>query len=90
MSRPPINMIRRSNGRVSAVCEFCGRVSAAQPAASDGEPDLFRLGRGWSQGPYPADFQHRDGSYGSTHTCPACNKRLHAGESLRCRPHLTA
>jgi hypothetical protein len=38
-----------------------------------------------AEAPYPHAFVHDDGSVGSTWTCPSCNARLRAGESLRLR-----
>jgi hypothetical protein len=46
------------------------------------------MARGWSEAPYPVDCEHSDGSHGSTYTCPKCNKRLHAGETLTLREYL--
>jgi hypothetical protein len=73
------------NGKAAAVCCFCNRKSRPTEVCSDGEPDLWKMPQGWSQAPYPADFQHRDGSLGSTYTCPACNKLLRRGETLKLR-----
>jgi len=69
-------------GHVRAVCFICDRRSRPVKPDSFGEPDLFAMARGWSQAPFPADYQHPDGSVGSTYTCPACNSRLHKGETL--------
>lgn len=83
-----VNYVAASNGRVRAVCQCCGSKSKPAKPCSDGEPDLFYLGRGWSEAPYPDDCVHSDGSRGSTYTCPKCNKRLYAGESLTLREYL--
>lgn len=85
MSGSHVNHIRTAAGKVMAVCQICARRSKATPPDKDGEPQLFGLAKGWSTAPYPAHFEHRDGSRGSTYTCPACNKRLHKGETLRLR-----
>lgn len=80
-----VNCVSATKGRVAAICCHCGKRSKPCQPDSDGEPDTFTIGRGWSSAPYPHDFKHEDGSAGSTFTCPACNKRLHAGETLRTR-----
>lgn len=69
------NHLHTPAGRVMAVCVCCGRRSKSVKPDKDGEPQLFGLASGWSQAPYPAHFEHRDGSRGSTYTCPACNRR---------------
>lgn len=80
------NMIRTSKGTVRAICYCCGKTSKPGRPDHDGEPNLCRLGRGWSMAGYPADFKHSDdGSVGSTFTCPACNKLLNAGHRLQVR-----
>jgi hypothetical protein len=81
----PVNHIRTATGLVKAVCICCDKQSKATPPDKDGEPQLFGLAKGWSQAPFPAHFEHRDGSRGSTYTCPSCNRRLHKGERLRMR-----
>lgn len=73
------------DGRSSAICECCGKTSRPTQTDRQGEPSLFHLARGWSMAPYPPDCIHADGSIGSTYTCPACNRRLRAGEFLRTR-----
>lgn len=80
-----VNHARSTKGRIAAICECCGRRSKPTKPNFKGEPELWEIGRGWSQAPFPADFKHPDGSVGSTYTCPACNKRLAAGEELKCR-----
>lgn len=80
-----VNYVRSTLGRVVAICECCGRRSKPCKPDTDGEPNLWEIGRKWSEAPYPHDFVHPDGSVGSTFTCPACNARLRAGESLKCR-----
>ena len=81
----PINHTPVRNGRSCAVCLCCNRKSRATPVDDDGEPDLWKMGSGWSQAPLPANYVHRDGSVGSTYTCPACNARLIKGEALPVR-----
>jgi len=73
------------NGKSSAICYCCGKQSRPARVDHDGEPDLWRMGRGWSTAPMPASYVHADGSKGSTFTCPSCNKRLNAGETLPVR-----
>ncbi len=85
-----VNYVKARNGNVRAVCQCCGAKSRAAKPCSDGEPDLFFIGRGWSEAPYPTDCEHSDGSRGSTYTCPRCNKRLYAGETLTLREYLRA
>lgn len=81
----PVNHIRTPAGRVLAVCQFCSRRSKATKPDKDGEPQLFGLAAGWTQAPFPAHHEHKDGSRGSFYTCPPCNKRLRKGETLRRR-----
>lgn len=73
------------NGKVAAICEYCGRKSRRSHAAADGEPGILDLPAGWSIAPYPSGFSHGDGTCGSKYTCPACNKRLAGGNRLRAR-----
>lgn len=82
------NSVGTYDTRAAAICEFCGRKSKFTDVNEHGEPDLWKMGRGWSEAPYPADSQHDDGSTGSKYTCPACNKRLRSGESLETRAYL--
>jgi len=79
-----VNYVTLHNGRVSAICEHCGKRSKSTTPGQDGEPRMWELS-GWSSAPYPHDFKHDNGSTGSTWTCPACNKRLRAGEALPIR-----
>lgn len=79
-----------AGARVRAVCEICGRKSASVVPDADGEPDLWKLARGWSTAPFPPDFVHEDGSVGSNFTCPACNAAFRAGARLRARSYLHA
>lgn len=79
------NFAPATQGRVVALCVHCGKRSKPSRPDKDGEPNLFEIGRGWSEAPYPHDFKHDDGSVGSTFTCPTCNKRLRAGEALLTR-----
>ena len=81
----PINHTPLRHGRCSAVCCICSKQSRPVLADADGEPDLWRMAAGWSMAPLPADYRHRDGSVGSTFTCPGCNARLHQGETLQRR-----
>lgn len=85
MNPTPINIKPAKHGKASAICRCCGKQSQPVQTDKDGEPDLWHMARGWSQAPFPADYQHRDGSVGSTYTCPACNRRLRAGEALQLR-----
>lgn len=80
-----VNHTAACNGRSSAVCQCCGKLSRPVGVDADGEPDLWRMARGWSQAPLPAEHQHADGSLGSKYTCPSCNARLHRGETLQVR-----
>lgn len=73
------------NGKSAAICVCCNKQSRQVRVDSDGEPDLWHMARGWSVAPFPVDCQHRDGSVGSKYTCPACNVRLHRGETLQQR-----
>jgi hypothetical protein len=85
------NCAPSTHGRVVALCCCCGKRSKPCTPDKDGEPSMWDIGQGWSEAPYPHDFKHPDGSVGSTFTCPACNKKLRAGEVLvmrdgtRCR-----
>lgn len=91
MSEPrgnAVNYVKSANGAVCAVCECCGKRSRPGKPNNSGEPDLWNMGRGWSEAPFPSDFVHRDGSIGSTYTCPACNKKLRAGAELQLRAYL--
>jgi hypothetical protein len=83
-----VNYVPASGGRVRAVCECCGRRSKPCQPDKDGEPRLWDIGSGWSEAPYPHDFKHDDGSVGSTFSCPACNKRLDAGEAIKVRNYI--
>lgn len=83
------NMVKTSAGLVRAVCRFCGKKSAAGKPGSDGQPDLFRMGAGWWEAPFSADYVHKsDGSVGSLYTCPACDKRSRSGEPLQMRAYI--
>lgn len=82
------NFIRTRTGRVRAICECCGRISASLPPGDDGQPSMWDLPKNWSTAPYFADSLHDDGSIGSTFTCPSCNERLHRGERLQLRAYL--
>ena len=79
------NHVTAGNGKVAAVCDCCDRKSRLVIAGSHGEPELWNMGRGWSQAPFPADYMHPDGSIGSMYTCPACNKLLRSGIALTLR-----
>jgi hypothetical protein len=74
--------------RVRAICQCCGHQSRPVLPEKDGEPDLWKMGRGWSTAPFPAGYRHADGSVGSNFTCPACNKRLRSGETLQVRAYM--
>ena len=82
-----VNYIKTTTGKVSAICQFCGGKSKAVNPGEDGEPYDLYLAVGWSVAPFPADFMHDDGSSGSNYTCPACNNKLKAGQSLRLRAY---
>lgn len=79
---PAVNHIRTAKGLVSAVCQFCAKRGKAVKPDKDGEPCLFAMPNGWTQAPYPAHLEHKDGSRGSFYTCPTCSKRLHRGQKL--------
>lgn len=83
-----VNYVRTRTGKVRAVCVCCGTKSQPVTPCSDGEPALWNMGQGWSETPFPAASKHCDGSHGSFYTCPKCNKRLRAGESLTLRQYL--
>lgn len=85
--RAYVNCVPATKGRVAAICCCCGRRSKPSTPDKNGEPNLWEIGRGWSEAPYPHEFKHDDGSVGSTFTCPPCNKRLAAGETLTHRDH---
>jgi hypothetical protein len=76
---------KMKNGRAAAVCQCCNRQSRYIQIDDSGEPDFWRLPHGWSSAPFPKCHVHNDGSIGSSYTCPECNKRLRAGESLPLR-----
>lgn len=80
-----VNHTPQRNGCSRAICQCCSKKSQPATVDSDGEPDLWRMARGWSQAPLPANYQHSDGSLGSKYTCPACNARLNRGETLQLR-----
>lgn len=77
------NFVTLRNGRVAAICEHCGKRSKSTEPDTDrgGEPIQWKI-PGWASAPYPHDCKHENGSMGSTWCCPACNKRLKAGEAL--------
>lgn len=79
------NYVTIADGRKAAQCQCCGTQSRPTSPTYNGEPDLWKMARGWSEAPFPADHQHDDGSVGSRYTCPACNKLLRAGHALRTR-----
>jgi len=83
-----INHTPVTNGQASAVCCICGQHSPLVSIDDYDEPDMWQLPQGWSQGPYPADYQHRDGSTGSIYTCSTCNERAARGETLQRRIYL--
>lgn len=83
-----VNYIATSPGRAAAVCQCCGHRSRVVRSNLHGEPEIWNMGRGWSTAPFPHDCKHDDGSVGSTFTCPACNKRLHNGETLQLRAYM--
>jgi hypothetical protein len=79
------NHTTTSAGKKAAICQCCGAHARATEPTEDGEPDLWKMARGWSTAPFPADHQHDDGSTGSRYTCPACNKLLRAGHTVQTR-----
>jgi|JI7StandDraft_1071085.scaffolds.fasta_scaffold15599_2 hypothetical protein len=80
-----VNTVRTRTGRLRPVCLVCNKQGPGMVTGPDGEPTLLDMPRGWSCAPYGADFKHRDGSTGSTFTCPSCNKQLRAGACLQLR-----
>lgn len=82
-----LNHVTTSTGRMKAICQCCGRQSPSTEP-SHGEPDLWAMPRNWSTAPYPHDCRHADGSVGSKYTCPACNRELRAGATLRLRSYI--
>lgn len=84
---PAVNHVRMRSGLVAAICQCCGKRSRPGPPDPQGEPDLWHMPKDWSTAPFPPAFQHRDGSRGSTYTCPACNRRLEKGETLQRRAY---
>ena len=81
----PLNHEPRRPGYFSAICQCCGRASHPVKPDDQGEPDMWKLARGWSQAPFPKDCIHSDGSIGSRYTCPACNAQLRKGMTLPLR-----
>lgn len=73
-----LNVVVTKTGKVRAVCEFCGRLSAPKPMRNDRiDVGIFDLTPGWSVAPFPDDYTHAfDGSKGSLYTCPTCAKSL--------------
>jgi hypothetical protein len=71
---------------IRAQCQCCDRQSRPVQPDAVGEPDLWRMARGWSQAPFSPDFKHSDGRTGSLYTCPSCNTKLRAGLTLQRRP----
>jgi len=80
------NTITLADGRLRAVCEYCGRKSRPTTPDSRGRVDLFEIALGWSVAPYSSDFIHRDGSMGDLWRCPSCNRALSRGDGLRPTP----
>lgn len=80
-----INYTQARDGKASAVCCCCGGKSRPAKVDKDGEPRMWELARGWSEAPFPHDYQHPDGSVGSMFTCPPCNKLLRSGAELTMR-----
>lgn len=79
------NHTTTSAGKKAAICQCCGMHARATEPNSNGEPDLWKMARGWSEAPFPADHEHSDGSVGSRYTCHDCNKMLRAGRTLTTR-----
>lgn len=82
-----VNYAKSTRSRVVCICDCCGRRSKPVQPDEDGEPHFLEIPRGWSTAPYSHDVVHRDGSRGSFYTCPPCNRRLSAGESLTLRAY---
>ena len=79
------NHTTTSAGKKAAICQCCGTHARATEPTEDGEPDLWKMARGWAQAPFPKDCMHSDGSAGSRYTCPACNAQLRKGITLPLR-----
>lgn len=72
MSTAPLNVKIYASGRISMVCQYCGRKS--RPI--EGPLDITTMSLGWWVAPYPAEFVHDfDGSTGARYTCPACARK---------------
>lgn len=76
------NVVYTSTGKARPVCEFCGKRGRAADPDADGQVHLWQLASGWGVCPYPADFEHPDGSRGDLYQCGACGRRMLAGEAL--------
>jgi hypothetical protein len=81
------NVKKTRTGKIRAICEFCGTQSKPVTPDVDGDIPLFRLARGWWCAPYPADFEHSDGSKGDRYTCKKCSDRINNGERLKIRSY---
>lgn len=79
------NSTEPRDGMASAICQCCNRQSKPVPTDAAGDPDLWKMPRGWSQAPFPVRTQHADGSRGSRYTCPGCNSKLRRGATLPLR-----
>jgi hypothetical protein len=71
--------------QVRAVCEICGRKSRwhDEEPESPGRVGMSSIARGWSVAPYPTAFEHPNGTHGDKWSCPACMRRLSAGQTLQ-------
>jgi len=83
----PLNMVVHASGRISPVCQYCGRQGRAVVVDPDrGQPGLTTIAHDWWVAPFRKDYVHPDGSRGSTFTCPACSAEMSSGKSLRRMP----
>ncbi len=76
-----VNCIVMPDGRLRAVCEYCGKVSEAVNPDFRGKLSIYIL-EGWAEAPFADDYVHDDGSKGSLWHCPDCCARQAAGEGL--------
>ncbi len=76
-----VNHVVLRDGRLRAVCEYCGRVSGMVEPDFRGKLSIYILD-GWAEAPFPDDYVHADGSKGSLWHCPDCCARQAAGEGL--------
>lgn len=84
------NVVSNGDGRLRALCVYCGLASPPARVTVHGEPLLEALPPGWAQEVYPADYVHWDGSQGSLWTCPRCDEVVQRGGMLRVHPERRA